>query len=40
MGDDPQQQYWAAQAERAVAEWAGDRIHEEHPPAMWMEVPG
>lgn len=40
MGDDPQQTYWANQAERAVGEWMGDRIHEEHPPAMVMEVPG
>ena len=40
MGDDPQQAYWAAQAERAVVEWAGDRIHEENPPTMYMEVPG
>ena len=40
MGDDPQQTYWATQAERAVVEWAGDRIHEENPPTMWMECPG
>jgi hypothetical protein len=40
MGDDPQQQYWATQAERAVAEWIGDRVHEEHPPVMVMEVYG
>jgi hypothetical protein len=40
MGDDPQQQYWAAQAERAVVEWAGDRIHEENPPVMVMETYG
>ena len=40
LGDDPQQQYWATQAERAVAEWAGDRLSEEHPPTLVMECPG
>lgn len=40
MGDDPQQDYWMKQAERAVAEWMADRIQEEHPPTLVMEVPG
>jgi hypothetical protein len=40
MGDDPQQTYWQTQAERAVQEWMADRIAEEHPPHLWMEVPG
>jgi hypothetical protein len=40
MGDDPQQTYWQKQAERAVAEWMADRLQEEHPPTLVMEVPG
>ena len=40
LGDQPQMDFYAAQAERAVVEWAGDRIHEENPPTIWMQVPG
>jgi hypothetical protein len=40
LGDEPQMVYWQTQAERAVIEWVGDRIHEENWPVMFMEVPG
>ena len=40
LGDEPQMAYWQTQAERAIAEWMGDRIHLEHTPPMHMETPG
>lgn len=40
LGDEPQMTYWQTQAERAVVEWVGDRLHEEHPPQLVMETPG
>lgn len=40
MGDEPQMNYWQAQAGAAVAEWISDRIHQEEPPTLVMEMPG
>jgi hypothetical protein len=40
LGDDPQKTYWEQQATQALTEWAGDRVHEEHPPPLVMELPG
>jgi hypothetical protein len=40
MGDQPQKDYWEAQAAAAVGEWIQDRIHEETPVTPVMEVPG
>jgi hypothetical protein len=40
LGDEPQMTYWQTQADKAIAEWALDRLHEEEPPILVMEVPG
>jgi hypothetical protein len=40
LGDEPQQTYWRTQADRAIAEWVADALHEEEPPVLVMEVPG
>jgi hypothetical protein len=40
FGDDAQVTYWEAQAGKAVDEWISDRVHEESPGPMVMEVPG
>jgi hypothetical protein len=40
MGDEPQMTYWEGQAARAMVEWVGDRVHEELPPPLVMEVFG
>jgi hypothetical protein len=39
LGDEPQMTYWQTQADKAIAEWALDRLHEEEPPVLVMEVP-
>jgi hypothetical protein len=40
LGDEPQMTYWRTQADRAIAEWVADQLHEEEPPVMVMSVPG
>jgi len=40
FGDEAQVTYWEAQAGKAVDEWISDRVHEESPPVMVMEIPG
>jgi len=40
FGDEAQVTYWEAQAGKAVDEWISDRVHEESPGPMVMEVPG
>lgn len=40
LGDEPQAVYWQTQADKAIAEWIGDRLAEEHPPQLVMETPG
>jgi hypothetical protein len=40
LGDEPQMTFWQTQADKAIAEWALDRLHEENWPTMVMEVPG
>jgi hypothetical protein len=40
LGDEPQFTYWQTQADKAIAEWALDRLHEEEPPILIMEVYG
>lgn len=40
MGDEPQMTYWQAQAGQAVAEWIADRVAEEEPPTLVMDIPG
>jgi hypothetical protein len=40
LGDEPQQAYWRTQADRAIAEWTLDQLHEEEPPVLVMQTPG
>lgn len=40
LGDEPQMTFWQTQADKAIVEWALDRLHEEEPPVWVMEVPG
>jgi hypothetical protein len=40
LGDEPQLLYWEKAADKAIAEWALDRLHEEEPPILIMGVPG
>jgi hypothetical protein len=40
LGDEPQFTYWQTQADKAIAEWALDRLHEEEPPVLVMQTPG
>jgi hypothetical protein len=40
LGDEPQMTYWQTQADKAIGEWMADRLHEEEPPVLYMEVPG
>jgi hypothetical protein len=40
LGDEPQQTYWRTQADRAIAEWVADALHEEEPPVLVMQTPG
>jgi hypothetical protein len=40
LGDEPQMVFWQTQADKAIVEWALDRLHEEEPPVLCMEVYG
>jgi hypothetical protein len=40
LGDDPQMQYWQGQADKAIGEWTGDRVHSETLGPLVMDTPG
>jgi hypothetical protein len=40
LGDEPQMTFWQTSADKAIVEWALDRLHEEEPPILVMQTPG
>jgi hypothetical protein len=40
LGDEPQVTFWQNAADKAIAEFVADQLHEEEPPILVMTVPG